>query len=345
MKFKSAAAVSGVFALYLSIVPCARAGEAVSRIQKNGFVRCGVNADTNAYAYQTSDKKWKGIDVELCRLTAAAVLGDADRIKPVAVSDSNGFAKLNAGEIDILTAATPWTLQTDTLYGASFPAVFYHSSFGFLGKQNAAAESMKAYEGQRVCVSAQSPFVVKSLTDYNKKYDLKLRVMKMPDLRRAKQFYYLKRCELLFDRTEVLRSNFFDDAPETIGRTPLPEVVRPYATGIFVKNTDRELESLVRWSVYAVMTAERKGVTSQNTEDFENTQDVAVASLLANETAVSNKLGVPDGFMRRVIADVGNYGEIFERALGSRSVLKMTREKTNRQPVEKATIWSPDFNE
>ena len=87
--------------------------------------------------------------MQLRPLPAAAVLRDADRIKPVAVSDSNGFAKLNAGEIDILTAATPWTLQTDTLYGASFPAVFYHSSFGFLGKQNAAEKGQHRARGDR----------------------------------------------------------------------------------------------------------------------------------------------------------------------------------------------------
>lgn len=345
MKLKSAAFIWGFITVCFSSVPTARAGETIARIRQNGFVRCGVNTATNAYAYQTSDKKWKGIDIELCRLTAAAVLENSERFKPVSVTDANGFAKLNAGEIDILAAATPWTIRTDTLNGAFFPAVFYHSSFGFLGKKNADAESMKAYEGQRVCVSSESPFALKSLIDYNKKYDLKLRIMKMPDLRRAKEFYYLKRCELLFDRAEVLRSDFFGDAPETVGKTPLPEVVRPYATGVFVKDTDKDFAALLRWTIYAVITAEREGVTSQNTEDFDNTQNAAVAALLADESKVSAKFGVPEGFMRRVIAQVGNYGEIFERALGNRSVLKMTREKTNRQPVEKATIWSPDFSE
>lgn len=344
MKIKPFGLFFHLFLLFSPLYQTAAAGEAISRIQHRGIVSCGAKTFPKAYAWQTADKRWHGIDVDLCRLTAAVVLGDADRIKIVSVTDENGFTKLNNGEIDVLAAATPWTIQTDTLKNAYFPAPFYHSSFGFIGKRDETTDSMEAYKGKKVCVSASS-LTLQSLTDYNKKYGLELRVMKMPDLRRAKEFYYLGRCDLLFDRTEILHSDYFEDAPAEVSKTPLPEVVHPYATGIFIKDNDKELGSLLRWSIYALIAAERKGITSQNTEDFENTQDVAIQAVLNDEAAVSQRLGVPSGFMRRAISLVGNYGEIYERNLGSKSHLNLPRDVINRQVPFKAAIWAPDFNE
>ena len=338
----------GLFFYFLSFfavgVSTARAGETIEKIKHRGTVLCGAKTFPKAYAYQDETKQWKGIDIDMCRIAAAAILGDADRIKVVSVSDTNGFSKLSSGEIDVLAAATPWTIKTDTLYNAFFPAVFYHSALGFIGKMDEKTDSMNAYKGQKVCVAA-SPFLLKSFTDYNKKYDLDLRLMKMPDIRRAKEFYYLGRCDLLFDRIEILRSDYFSDAPETVSKTVLPEVVHPYATGVFIKNTDKELFAVLRWTFYALMTAERKGITSQNTEDFENTRDAGIRALLNDEEEVSKKLGVPGGFMRRVIATTGNYGEIYERNLGDKSPLKIPRTTMNRQPAFKASVWSPDFDE
>ena len=318
------------------------AGTTINRIKQSGVLKCGARTTAGAYAYQ-EEGEWKGIDVEVCRVLAAAILGRSEAVQVVPANSDDGFKMLDMGQIDVLMAATPWTMKTDIGSNAAFPAIYYYSALAFIGHYNPKASSMKDYAGAKVCVEA-SPFVVRMLDEYSKKYQLDLKIMSLPELNRAKELLYLKRCDLLFDRLETIHSDYFKKTPKTVDLTVLPEVVRTFPTGPFIRSDDPEMYKLVRWVIYALITAERKGITSQNIEDFQNTQDPEIINILGENPALALRLGVDSKWLYRSIAERGNYGEIYRRALGDRSPLKIKR-SANRLWINGGQIWAPTFEE
>ena len=318
----------------------AQAGNTLNRIKQSGIVRCGARTTAAAFAYQ-KDNDWQGIDVEICRLVASAVLGRQEAVQIVPVNQENGFKLLENGQIDILNAATPWTMEQELLSNAAFPAVFYYSALAFIGHYNPEAASMKDYQGAKVCVES-TPFLLQELDAYNKRYHLGMRLMKTPSLARGKELLYLKRCDLLFARLETLHSDYFKNSPEGIDLVVLPEIVRTYPTGPYIRNDDTEFFKILRWLIYAVIKAEEKGISSQNIEDFQNTDDPEIQNLLGQNKIIANKLGLDAGWIYRALSERGNYGEIYQRGLGNKSVLKLNR-TANKLTKDGGLIQAPDF--
>ena len=327
------------FLSFFQTVP-ARAGTTLNRIKQTGVVRCGARTAADAYAYR-ADGEWRGIDVEICRLIASAVLGREEAVAIVPVNREEGIALLRDGKIDVLNAATPITMRNDLETDAAFPAVFYYSALAFIGHYKPDAASMKDWQGAKVCVE-NTPFLTRNLQDYNTRHGLELRVMKTPTLTRAKELLYLKRCDLVFARLETLHSDYFKNAPDGVDLAVLPEIVRTYPSGPVIRDDDRELFKLVRWLVHGVVKAEEKGVSSQTIEDFQNTDDPEIQNLLDKNKATAAKLGVDENWLYRALSERGNYGEIYRRGLGDRSVLKLNR-SANRLKRDGGLIGAPDF--
>lgn len=318
----------------------AQAGSTLNRIKQSGVVRCGARTTAQAFAYQTG-QEWQGIDVEICRLIASAVLGRPQAVQIVPVNQENGFKLLESGQIDILNAATPWTMEQELTSNAAFPAVFYYSALAFIGHYNPEATSMRDYRGAKVCVES-TPFLLRELDAYNKRHQLEMRLMKAPSLSRAKELLYLKRCDLIFARLETLHSEYFKNSPAEVDLVVLPEIVRTYPTGPYIRDDDAELFKILRWLIYAVIKAEEKGISSQNIEDFQNTPDTEIQNLLGQNRAVANKLGLDAGWIYRALAERGNYGEIYQRGLGDKSILKLNR-TANKLAKDGGLIRTPDF--
>ena len=313
-----------VFSLFfISLTSSVQAGATLSRIKQSGVVRCGARTTADAYAYR-KDNEWYGIDVEICRLIATALLGRPEAVQIIPVNQENGFALLESNQIDVLNAATPWTMGQELKNNASFPAVFYHSALAFIGHYNPQATSMKDYLGSKVCVEG-TPFLVRELEAYNKRHSLEMRVMKTPSLTRAKELLFLKRCDLVLARLETLHSEYFKKSPTDVDLVVLPEIVRTYPTGPYIRDDDKELFKILRWLVYGVIKAEEKGISSQNIEDFQNTEDPEIQNLLEPDKVAAEKLGLDHDWLYRSIAERGNYNEIYQRGLGEKSILKLHR--------------------
>ena len=330
-----------VFALFCSnFCSSAQAGAVLARMKKTGVVRCGARTTADAYAYKKDDE-WHGIDVEICRLIASAILGRPEAVQIVPVNQEEGFSLLENGQIDVLNAATPWTMGQELRSNASFPSVFYYSALAFIGHYKPEAKSMKDYQGAKVCVE-RTPFLLQEIKAYNKRHGLDMRIMEMPSLSRAKELLYLKRCDLIFARLETLHSDYFKKSPADVDLVVLPEIVRTYPTGPFIHDGDRELYKLLRWLIYAVVKAEEKGISAQNIEDFQNTEDPEIQNLLGQDKVAADKLGVDYGWIYRAIAEQGNYGEIYQRGLGDKSILRLKR-TANKLVKDGGLIYSPDF--
>lgn len=331
----------GIFVFWAFSGVSAHAGATLDAIKRSGIVRCGVRTAANAYAYQ-ADGEWRGIDVEICRLIASAVTGRAEAVQIVPVNREEGFKLLSDGQIDVLNAATPWTMEQELLSNASFPAVFYYDALAFIGHYKPDATSMNDYKGAKVCVE-NTPFLAREIDAYNRRHRLEMRVMKMPTLARAKELLYLKRCDLVLARLETLHSDYFKKAPDDVDLVVLPEIVRTYPTGPYIRDDDKELFKIMRWLVYAVVKAEEKGISSQNIEDFQNTEDPEIQNMLGQNKAVADRMGLDAGWIYRALSQRGNYGEIYRRGLGDKSVLKLNR-TANRLVKDGGLISAPDFD-
>lgn len=318
----------------------AQAGSTLNRIKQTGVVRCGARTTADAFAYRI-DKDWHGIDVEICRLVASAVLGRPEAVQIVPVNQENGFKMLDSGQIDVLNAATPWTMEQELTSNAAFPAVFYYSALAFIGHYNPEASSMKDYQGAKVCVES-TPFLLQEFNSFNQRYQLDMRLMKAPSLTRAKELLYLKRCDLIFARLETLHSDYFKNSPDGIDLVVLPEIVRTYPSGPYIRNDDPDLFKILRWLIYAVIKAEEKGISSQNIEDFQNTEDPEIQNLLGQNKKIANKIGLDAGWIYRALAERGNYAEIYQRGLGGKSVLKLNR-TANKLTKDGGLITAPSF--
>lgn len=333
------------FACSVLFLTCAEAfaGADMERIKRSGVLRCGVRTTAEAYAYRDGEGEWQGIDIEMCRAIATALIGRGDAVLPVPVNHEEGFKLLEEGKIDVLTAATPWTFKTDMTKQAVFPAVFYYSALVFLGHYDPDATSMKDYAGKKVCLE-RSPFLIRELDYYNKKYELDLKVMSLPELGRAKELLYLKRCDLIFDRLETFHSDYFKKRPASVDVVVLPEIVRTYPTGAFIRKGDPELYKAVFWLFNSLIKAEAKGISSQTVDDYQNTRDREIINLVGGDVETAKALGVDPDWLRRTIAERGNYAEIYDRALGDKSPLKIKRSVNNLK--EKGGLLVPFvFNE
>jgi len=80
-------------------------------VQSRGYLKCGVNTGLPGFSSADSTGKWSGIDVDVCRAVAAAVLGDASKVRYTPLTAKERFTALQSGEIDMLSRNTTWTVM------------------------------------------------------------------------------------------------------------------------------------------------------------------------------------------------------------------------------------------
>lgn len=300
-----------------------QAGEVLNRIKNTGIVRCGVRTTANAFITKSGDDTI-GIDAEVCKVIATALTGRTTGVQYVPVNNDEGDALLQADKIDILLAGNPWSMSRELKTKTAFPEVFYYSVLAFLAKYDEKATSMQDYAGKKVCVNNQA-LTAGTIESYSKRHGLDFRILKLPTLERAKELLFLGRCDMILERLEILHSSYFKNLPDKVDVVVLPEVIKVFATGPAIKAGDDELFKAIRWLIRSLILAERKGISAQTVEDYQNTQDPEIQNILFENKEIAVNLGVDPQWIYRTIYEHGNYGEIIDRGLGDKSPLKIER--------------------
>ncbi|HXV29404.1 MAG TPA: transporter substrate-binding domain-containing protein, partial [Sinorhizobium sp.] len=83
-------------------------------VKAKGFVQCGVNTGLAGFAAPDAAGNWSGFDVDYCKAIAAAVFGDATKVKYTPTSAKERFPALQSGEVDVLARNTTWTINRDS---------------------------------------------------------------------------------------------------------------------------------------------------------------------------------------------------------------------------------------
>jgi general L-amino acid transport system substrate-binding protein len=322
MKVTSLAIVA---ALFIAIVPNkVWAGQTFDAVKARGQVKCGVN--TGLYGFAAPDDKgvWRGIDVDVCRAVAAALFGNATKVRFVPLTAQQRFTALQSGEIDLLARNTTWTSQRDIELGINFTGVDYYDGQGFLIAKKAGVKSAKELSGATVCVLAGTTNEL-NLADYFSANKMQFKSVVIEKNEELAQAFFSNRCDTITSDASQLASIRATLASNPDDYVILPELISKEPLGPSVRHGDDQWFDLVKWSLYAMIQAEEKGITSQNIDTFKDSPDPEIQRMLGITPGLGKALGIDDRWAYAIIKQVGNYGESFERNLGKGSKLKLDR--------------------
>ena len=295
----------------------------LAAIRQRGRLNCGVHQGLVGFAYTDNRGDWRGFDVDFCRATAAAVLGDADAVRFVPLSAEGRFPALEAGRIDVLWRTTSWTLSRDT-EGFEFAGVNYYDGQGFLVRRSLNLTSAAELSGARVCIQAGSTSQLNA-ADFFRLRGVEYQAVVKRTEEAARDAYGHEDCDALSGDVSALAA-----ARSVLGNPDqhvvLPDVISKEPLGPVVRRGDEGWTEVVRWTLNALILAEELGVTQENVEDMARTSnDPRVRRLLGGEGDVGEALGLRREWALDAIRAVGNYGEIFDRNIGRGTALDLAR--------------------
>ena len=312
-----------VIAAALTIGPQVATAGTLDDVKSRGVLRCVVSTGVPGFAYPDASGAWKGFDIDFCRATAAAVLGDASKIKAVTSTGKTRFTKLNAGEGDVLWRNTTITFSRDVGVKLRFHGVNYYDGQGFLVKKALGVKSAKELNGASVCIQTGTTTEL-NLADYFHANGMKYEAVTIETNDEARQNYTSGRCDVYTTDASGLaatRSTFSDPQNHIV----LPEIISKEPLGPATRQGDDQWSDIVTWVLNATITAEEKGITQANVDKMKSSKDPEVLRLLGVEGSQGKELGLSNDWAYNIIKSVGNYGEIFERNIGAKTPIGLPR--------------------
>ncbi|MDB4837586.1 amino acid ABC transporter substrate-binding protein [Marinomonas sp.] len=296
-------------------ISAAASAATLDDVKAKGFIQCGVSEGVPGFSNVDTSGNWLGIDVDACRATAAAVFGDAQKVKFTPLSSKERFIALQSGEIDVLSRNTTWTYTRDASLGLDFTAVNFYDGEGFMVRKDLGVESAIDLDGVTVCTE-QGTTTELNMADFFRKHKLSYIPVIIEKNDQVVAAYDTGRCDVFMtdksglaaNRTKLADPSAHVILPETISKEPLGPVVR---------HGDNQWKDIVTWAMFAQVNAEEMGITSNNVATIKNeTTDPGVARLLGKEGDMGSQLGLSSDWAYNIISQVGNYGEMFERNVG-----------------------------
>ena len=306
----------------------AQAGKTIDTIKQRGQLVCGVNPSLPGFSAADSQGNWAGLDVDVCKAVAATLLSDASKIKWVPLNAAQRFAALQAGEIDILSRNTTWTLTRDASLGLHFTGTTYYDGQGFMVTKKSKITSAKQLKGATVCVQSGTT-TEKNLTDYSKAAGLNMKSVVFETQEATNKAYFSGRCQAYTTDASGLASVRNKEAGNPEDHVILPELISKEPLGPSVRRGDDEFFAIVKWVVFALIEAEEYGITQANVDQMKTSTDPVVQRILGTSEDTGKLLGLDKDWAYRAIKATGNYGEIFERNVGPKSALKLPRGANN----------------
>lgn len=287
-------------------------------------MQCGISDGLPGFSYADASGKFSGLDVDVCRGVAAAVFGDAEKVKYTPLTAKERFTALQSGEVDILSRNTTWTSSRDAGMGMLFTGVNYYDGIGFLTHNKAGLKSAKELDGATVCIQAGTDTEL-NVADYFKANKMQYTPVTFDRSDESAKALDSGRCDTLAsDQSQLYALRIKLGKPDEF--IVLPEVISKEPLGPVVRRGDEDWFAIVRWTLFAMLNAEEMGVTSKNVEALAakpTTPDIA--HLLGQEGNYGKDLKVPNDWVVKIVKQVGNYGESFDRNVGLGSELKIKR--------------------
>jgi general L-amino acid transport system substrate-binding protein len=307
----------------------AHAGKDLDAIKKRGELVCGVNTGLAGFSAADSQGKWSGMDVDVCRSVAAAILSDATKVRFVPLTAQQRFTALQSGEIDMLARNTTWTLTRDASLGLAFTGVNFYDGQAFMVPKKLNVTSAKQLKGASVCVQSGTTTEL-NLSDYSRANKLNLTPIVFEKVEAATAAYVAGRCQAYTTDASGLASIRAKEVSTPTDHIILPELVSKEPLGPVVRRGDDEFFAIVKWVGFALIEAEDYGVTQANADSMKTSTNPNIMRLVGAGTEDTGKfLGLDKEWALRAIKAVGNYGEQFERHVGPKTDIGLPRGLNN----------------
>ena len=297
--------------------------QTLKRTVRRGELLCGVSTGLPGFSMPDEKGVWSGFDVDVCRAVAAAIFNDPGKVKFVPLDASERFTELQKRKIDVLSRNSTWSMSRETNYALNFAAVSYYDGQGFMLRKSRNINSSLELDGSKVCVQEGTTTQL-NLSDYFRANNIKYQEMKFPRSDEVVKAYESGGCDVFTADVSQLYSQRIklskpDDhviLADVISKEPLAPVVR---------QKDDDWLLIVKWTVYAMLNAEELGITSKNIDEAMKSTKPEVMRLVGTEGSYGEQLGLTKDWAARIIRHVGNYGEVYERNLGTGSKLGIPR--------------------
>ena len=296
--------------------------QTLKAVKDRGTLNCGVSTGIPGFSQQV-DGKWSGYDVDFCRAVAAAVLNDPAKVNFVPLNAEDRFTALSGSKVDLLSRNTTWTLEREAKQKFLFGAVTYFDGQGFLVPAARKIESALELDGSKVCVQVGTT-AASYAEDYFKTNNMKLELVTLPTVQDLVKAYENGTCNTISTDVSALyalRTGFAKPASHIV----LPDVITKEPLGPVVRQGDDEWFNVVKWTHYVMINGEELGVSSLSLDEALKSQKPDVKRLVGTDGDFGTELGLTKDFAVRIIRAVGNYGEAFERNIGTGSKLAIPR--------------------
>lgn len=310
-------------------------------VKARGELNCGVNTGLVGFAAPDANGNWAGFDVALCKAVAAAVLGDASKVKYVPTTGETRFSTLASGETDLLARNSTWTFSRDTDLKLDFVGVNYYDGQGFMAHKDVGVTSAKELDGASICIQTGTTTEL-NLADYFKSNSMTYQPIAVNSNAEGEQQYLAGACDAYTTDVSGLaatRAAFADPENHII----LPEIISKEPLGPAVRHGDNQWGDIVRWTLNALVAAEEYGITSANIEELaKGTENPEINRLLGVEGELGKMTGLDNEWAKRAIMAGGNYGEIFSATIGEATPIGLAR-GLNAQWTQGGLLYSPPF--
>lgn len=299
------------------------AAGSLENVRNRGELVCGVSPGVAGFSVPDEKGRWGGFDVDICRAVAAAVLGDAGKVRYTPLSPKDRFVALQTGEIDLLSRQATWTLGRDTQMGLRYVGIAYYDGQGFMVRKSQNIASAKDLNGASVCVPTGTTTEL-NIADYFRANGMKYEGVAFESGDQVAKAFESGRCDVFSNDVSALsayRLKLVNPAEYVI----LPELISKEPLGPVVRQGDETWTSIVRWSLYAMINAEELGITAANAEEQKRTGSPEAQRLLGGNGNFGESMGLKPDWALQIVKQVGNYGEVYERNVGAGSKLGIGR--------------------
>jgi len=321
MKKAIKSAVLGAAAMGLAVSGVSAA--TLDDVKAKGFVQCGVSQGVPGISNPDEQGNWTGIDVDVCRAMAAAIFGDATKVKYTPLSAKERFTALQSGEIDVLSRNTTWTATRDTSLGLNFAGVNYYDGQGFMVRKELGIKSGLELSGASVCTNTGTTTELNA-ADYFRSNKMEYEIVAFEKADEVIAAYDAGRCDVYTTDQSAIYANRLK-LTNPGDHIVLPEIISKEPLGPVVRQGDDQWFNLTKWTLNAMINAEEMGITSENVDEMKGSENPAIKRVLGTEGAFGEGLGVGNDWAYNIIKQVGNYGESFDRNIGPNTPIGISR--------------------
>lgn len=301
----------------------AATAQTLKTVQDRGQLICGVSEGLPGFSARDDKNQWSGFDVDLCRAIAAAIFNDASKVQFVGLPANDRFQALSSKRIDVLVRNSTWTMERDTGLGLIFAGVNYYDGQGFMVRKTLKVDTALELADKSVCTQSGTTTEV-NLADYFRNNRLNYKAVTFPTVDELVKAYDGGNCDAMTSDVSQLHGlRIRLSAP--LDHVVLPEVISKEPLGPAVRQDDVQWLNIVKWTHFAMINAEELNVSRATLEEALKSQKPDVRRLLGTEGSLGEKIGLSKDWAARIVRHVGNYGEVFERNVGSDSKLAIPR--------------------